>query len=189
MNGDPKEVSADLYSLEFADDTKPGHEFILKQPLWKKDLWKHKAAYESDHVSDKEYLIDGNKAVHTRYTKIPKPQRVREHRLTFPSSMELTDKFFLEAGEDQESMEVDQKVHSYWSPSGQNDTDENNGERMDSNGEVTPHFNVVSTVVWLLIDLSSGVELEVVKKKKGGAEKLAASLKKGKKQRLDDDSD
>ena len=123
MNGDPKEVSADLYSLEFADDTKPGTNLILRMPLWKKDLWRHQAAYE-EYEHGYEFLIDANKAAHTRYCKIAKPERKKECKLQFPSTMELTDKLFLLPGDDLESMEVEQKVHSYYSASGQNDTDE-----------------------------------------------------------------
>jgi hypothetical protein len=83
MNGDPKEVSDDLYTMKFADDAKPGHELILKKPKWDKDLWRHKASYEEKNAN-KQYLIDGNKAAYTRYTKIPKTDRTKEYRLKFP---------------------------------------------------------------------------------------------------------
>ena len=62
-------------------------------------------------------------------------------------------------------------------------------ERKDDKGNPVPHYNIVTLIVWRLVDLSSGVELKVIKKKSKGAEKLAASLAKGKKQRVGDDSD
>ena len=80
MHVDPKELTEDLHKLEFADGRKPGNEFILTRPLWDKPLYRNKKTYEA-YEAGSPCFIDGNKAAHTRYTKLEKADRLRQYRL------------------------------------------------------------------------------------------------------------
>ena len=104
--GDPRDFMDDLYSLEAIE--KPGNRFIFKKPFVEGPHWRDIDIFIKQQ--DEAVLIEGRKVALNQFMKLSQEEKQDSYEVVFPEGMKLSDKLFLQAGEETDELVVASKL-------------------------------------------------------------------------------
>ena len=174
--GDSRDFTEGLYEL--IADSKPGNTFVFKKPRVCGSHWRDLPYYKKSQATVHPVVYQGRTAALNSYMKLSPEEKVLQFNVRFPKSMSLSDKFFIETGQDHDLLAVDAQLVTSRYKIGEKKSS------TDASATTVDVKNRASIYTWKLVDLNSARDAT---DEQGASKKSRAQLQMDK--ALEGDSD